>query len=331
MFISKRWIILGGVAVFLVSIFLFKNVFEKFLPHPFSDENTKCETNFQFINPEPDCEIYQDKLEKLSGLQKKLEEDIEAWEKKDGILRVSVFSRDLNTRRFIGVNENDSFYMASLLKLPVAVAWYKLAEVEPVLIDREIIYDGKINLYDKQNIKPEKILEVGSNYSMKELIYNSLVYSDNTAAQILFDNLPNQFIDRILSALSLQFTKPEGINENVITAKSYANIFRSLYNASYLTREYSDKILEILTETKYRDGALAKIPEDVLVAHKFAERSYVNFDKKNIKQLHDCGLVYAKKGKEPYTFCIMIEGESLDLMQSTVQDISKSIFDVMGK
>lgn len=287
-----------------------------------------CVSNFTLINPEPDCETFENKAAALSSLQSALESDVAGYVADHKAARVSVFVRDLVSKRFAGVNENELFYMASLLKLPILIGGYKLAEVEPKILDEKIPYRGTPDLYGEQYIQPDEKLKVGTAYTVRELMRRAVVYSDNTAAQLLFDYYPEEFLDRILQALGIELRFPSGAVENPISARLYANIFRSLYNSSYLTREYSNEALVMLTQTTYKDGAVAKLPPSVTVAHKFAERSYADPAKNGAitRQVHECGLVYAHKGKEPYTFCIMTEGSNFDDLQKILQDVSLTIY-----
>ncbi len=290
-----------------------------------------CISDFTFINQNLDCNLSDKKTQSLGTLEGKIKEAILGYQERGKAIRVSVFARDVMSSRFVGVNENDMFYMASLLKLPALIGGYKLAEVEPRILDQEILYSGKPNLYDQQNIRPAEALEVGKIYAIRELMRRAVVYSDNTAAALLYDYYPPEFLDRIMDALGLAFTRPQGEVENFVTARTYANVFRSLYNASYLTRAYANETLSILTKTTYHDGATAKLPPDVLVAHKFGERTLVfsSDPLKPVRQLHECGLVYAKNGEEPYTFCIMTEGSDVDELQKILQDLSLEIYMAM--
>ena len=72
-------------------------------------------------------------------------------------------------------------------------------------------------------------------------------------------------------------------------------------------------------------------PSSVIVAHKFAERTIVDPKTGAIlsRQLHECGIVYAQRGTEPYTFCIMTEGENYSDLQGIIQDISLEIYTAM--
>lgn len=289
-----------------------------------------CVSDLTLIKKNIDCDSYDDVTKKLSTLQNKLEILAESYKKTNKVKRMSVFVRDLSTSRFAGYNENDIYYMASLLKTPILIAGFKLAEVEPKILDQVINYDGLPNLYGEQVIKSNDVLVAGNSYSVRDLLYRSVVYSDNTAAQLLYNYYPSEFIDKIQQALGVQITKPTGEPENLITARTYANIFRILYNASYLTKEYSNEALDILTKTEYNKGATLKLPKGTLVAHKFAERTLVYSDYTvALRQFHECGIVYAKKGKQPYSFCIMTEGNSYDTLQEVIADTSLIIYDEM--
>lgn len=291
----------------------------------------KCISKLHFIKPNLNCDLHDDKSEKLSVLQNKLEIVIDGINKTGKAKRVSVFVRDLNTSRFAGVNDGEVYYLASLLKVPLLVGGFKLAEVEPRVLDQKIYYSGEQNFYKDQLVKPSESLNGGESYSVKELMRRSVVYSDNTAAQLLFDYFPEGFMDRIMEALGIQFYKPTGEKENFVTARSYANVFRILYNASYLTKEYSDESLSILTQTNYKNGAVSKLPPEVLVAHKFAERTDIDMETRNIfiKQFHECGIVYAKDKEEPYIFCIMTDGYEYADLEKVISDISLIIYEEM--
>ncbi|KND48324.1 MAG: b-lactamase [Parcubacteria bacterium C7867-003] len=287
-----------------------------------------CVSKLTLLKPNIDCDSFEDTINKLSKLQTKLDVMIQGLKKTGRVKRASVFVRDLNTSRFAGVNDADTYYMASLLKTPLLVGGFKLAEVEPRILDQTVTYNGVPNLYGEQVIKSEKILVAGESYTIKELMTRAIVYSDNTASQILFDYYPQDFLDRILQALGIQHTRPDKEVENFVTARSYANIFRILYNASYLTREYSNEALKILTESTYKDGATSKLPKDVVVAHKFAERTLVyESGAVAVRQFHECGIVYAKKGEDPYIFCIMTEGSEYEILEEVIADISLAIYE----
>ncbi len=291
-----------------------------------------CLSDLFFVNPEPDCELFEKKLESMSALQDNLEDLTKKYLDEKKATRIGVFSRDLKTRRFVGVNDTDVFVMASLLKVPLAIAYFRLGEITPDIFSQGIKHTNTNTLESSssQRIKPKEDLVLGNTYNIKELIYRMLAYSDNASAQMLSTNFVSpDYLNKVLLAVGLQVTKA-GETENVLTAKSYANVFRTLYNASFLSRESSNKVLDILAQSTFNEGATALLPKNVKVAHKFGERIIVD-EKENIiiQQLHDCGIVYAKNGDESYTFCILTEGKKYDDLKYIIQNLSKAIFDGM--
>ncbi len=290
-----------------------------------------CVSDLHLIRSNLDCGVSEQKAQRLSSAEEKIKTFVNASIQDGTATRIGVFVRDMQTSRFMGVNDSVVFYMSSLLKTPLLIGGYKLAEVEPAILDQELEYTGVPNYYGDQIIKAEEELQVGNKYSIRELMRRAIVYSDNTAAQLLFDYYPPEFMDRILQALGIQFTRPTGEVENLTTPRTYANVFRTLYNASYLTKEYSNNALQILTEITYRNGATKKLPPEVVVAHKFSERTVYDSKKRAtlLKQFHECGIVYANKGAEPYTFCIMTEGNDYGELQRIIQDISLQIYNLL--
>lgn len=294
--------------------------------------NNECVTKLGLIKRNIDCEVYDDKIQKLSSLENTLSVLVDGYRKTGKVKRMSIFVRDLNTSRFAGYKDDETYYMASLLKTPLVIGGFKLAEVEPKVLDQVIEYNGVPNLYGDQVIKSEEVLNAGQSYTVKDLMRRSIVYSDNTAAQILFDYFPEEFLSKIMQALGIQITRPSGEVENYITVRTYANMFRLLYNASYLTKEYSNETLDLLTQTRFAGAATSKLPKDVKVAHKFGERTLVYDDGRvAIKQFHECGIVYAKDGDESYIFCIMTEGDDYNKLQQVIADISLVIYEEVIK
>ena len=97
--------------------------------------------------------------------------------------------------------------------------------------------------------------------------------------------------------------------------------FRILFNSSYLSRESSEKALELLANTEYSDALVSGIPKDVTVAHKFGEAGTGNVE----RQLHDCGIVYFPN--HPYLACIMTRGHNTETLRNSIQDISRFVYE----
>ena len=108
-----------------------------------------------------------------------------------------------------------------------------------------------------------------------------------------------------------------------ISVKSYATLFRILYNATYLNNAMSDKALQILAGADYADGLKAGVPQETAVAHKFGEAAATLTDGSTGHELHDCGIVYTG---EPYTICIMTKGKNVDDLAALIADLNRSAY-----
>jgi beta-lactamase class A len=321
---KNRAIIAVAVTFFLFGLGIAEPIERAVLPS--LEGSSSCLSDFKFINPQPGCELYEAKLQGMKSLQNDLDTQIDGYLSSGRADRISVFTRDLTSQRFAGVNEGDVFYMASLLKLPLAIAYYRLSEITPDLLSQKATYTGVPDLYSQQRVQPSQKLTKGSTYTIDDLLYRALAYSDNTAAEILSQNyVSSDYLEKVLTALSLPI-KIENQTENPVTAKSYAGVFRILYNSSFLSRDHSNTVLKTLSESDFTEGATALLPNNLKVAHKFGERTFLDQNGQVVSQLHDCGIMFAKNGKEPYTFCIMTEGKNFDDLKSIIQHISLTIF-----
>lgn len=83
----------------------------------------------------------------------------------------------------------------------------------------------------------------------------------------------------------------------------------------------SEKALQILSTTNFNVDLQAKLPKEVVVSHKFGERGYIDI---NLKQLHDCGIVYAQGN--PYLLCKMTKDDNFAVLSSVIADVSEIVY-----
>ncbi|HYF13247.1 MAG TPA: serine hydrolase [Candidatus Paceibacterota bacterium] len=278
-----------------------------------------------------DCGQYEESLGKINALDQIFNEKTAQYVREGKAQRVSVWVRDLTTRQWAASNEFETYSPASLLKLPLAIAYYKFSELDHELLNRSITYEpqtGDEELLEFSHFTKGTTLTPGQSYQVSELIERTLVYSDNAAALALYRRMDPAFYKQVLLELGIEVPADEG-TINYINVKSYANIYRILYNASYLHRDHSQKILEILTRTTFK-GIAEPIPSSVTVAHKFGERTVSTKDKQVLsQQLLDCGIVYKNDGNNPYTICIMTEGKDVEALLSIIKEISKFAYEYL--
>lgn len=291
---------------------------------------TSCKTKLIFINPNLGCSTNTNfDKSNLIVLKEKLLSFIDLKKKGGEVNEISVYFRDLNDGPTLGINEDELFISASLLKLPVALTYYKLSEDEmPEILDQVLGFQivGQKDESLVQFFKPIKTVDPFSTYSVKDLVSKSLAYSDNLSNDVLRTYLGTigsgqDLLLRTFKELGL--VEPATITASDISTRAYASIFRQLYNASYLSNENSEAILSTLSQSDFDLGIVAGVPNSIRVANKFGER-----DLTNEKQLHDCGIVYFPTN--PYLVCVMTRGKDYEVLANVIKDISRTVYDEMN-
>lgn len=282
---------------------------------------------YRYVNPLLECEIYQDQLDnsELEPFKYKVERLIKERVATGEVKTVSVYFRDLNDGPWFGINSREQFSPASLMKLPVMIGWLKKAEADPTLLKRTLTFDDGEDWNAQQNIKPQVAIERGKKYTVEDLIYRMMAHSDNNAWHLLFKNIDVNFLDKILADLNVNYDPTK--EEDFMTVKAYSSIYRILYNASYLSKEMSEKALEYLVHIDFKDGIVAGVPAGVTVASKFGERTLGNNGE--IKQLHEFGIVYYPKS--PYLLGIMTRGEDFGRSAGVIRDISRLVYEEINR
>ncbi|MFH1427469.1 MAG: serine hydrolase, partial [Patescibacteria group bacterium] len=286
---------------------------------------------YQYINPLLECEIASERENLLLlNLKNQIQTYIDKKTKSEKISNIAVYYRNLNNGPWFGINEDIYFDPASLLKVPIMIAYFKLAEDQPNLLEAKIIYQGEFE--DKKNINEEaKSLTVGNEYTIDDLIYKMIINSDNKSANFLAkylrENIDKETQIRTLGEIG-QILPVSISNKNEVTVKTYSSLFRILYNSSYLNRDMSEKALHLLAEVNYDKGIVAKMPRDIVVANKYGFMATT--DPNADAQLHDCGIIYYEKN--PYLLCIMTKGIAMrEELETIIQDISEIIYQEVSK
>lgn len=276
--------------------------------------------DYKLISPLLDCADEIIPYTQTKSLKSKINNLVEGHIEKSNIKEVSIYFRDLNNGPWISYNSEEKFSPASLMKVPILIAYLKKAENNKDFLN-EKINSGLITKTNKtkQNMKPGLEIKENTSYSVIELLEALIIYSNNNAADILLKNLRFYELDYVFFDLGLDFLAWE-TGENFLTVRDYSSFFRILYNASYLNREMSELALSILTKSEYDAGIKAGISdENIIVAHKFGERVLPDS-----KQLHDCGIIY--NYEKPYLLCVMTRGEDFLVMRDVIKEISEVFY-----
>ena len=275
---------------------------------------------YKYINPLLYVDNSNSEFEELNGLKRDMERHIEAQVAENKIDAASFYYRDLNSGAWTGVNPDDKYVPASILKIGTLITYLRLIEDDPNIMNEKLLY--KKNPNEKQNYPPSAELEEGY-YDVGKLLGQSIIESDNAAHFAL--TIPREReLGETFAALRLPI--PPTKLKDFMSPKEVSVLFRSLYSSTYLLSAYSEQALELLTRTKFNEGITRGVDPNIPVAHKFGEHTVYSLDPQKTPgyQLHDCGIVYYPT--RPYFICVMTKGKNLENMKKVISDISAKTF-----
>ncbi len=292
------------------------------LIHPLRNHDS----SYQFISPLLAYVVPSDDQQNaLAGLKNSISTFIDSQKNSGSLSDASVYFYDLNLGRWIGINENEKYNPASMLKVVIMVSYFKEAETNPTILQQNLTYTGAVNASIQEDaFNATSNLQIGQSYSVEDLVEKMIIDSDNGAEVLLFDNIDQNNLDAVYNALNI--ANPDTVSGTfTISPRTYSLFFRILYSATYLNDDMSEKALSILSQATFKDGLVAGLPSKLVVAHKFGE--YVVTNSSNQMQgveLHDCGIVYYPTN--PYFLCVMTKGSNLPQLENTIKNISSLVY-----
>ena len=269
------------------------------------------------INPLLECEVATNVNENLTPFKGVIQKTVDNLLQRKDASHISVYFRDLNNGPWFGINEKEDFIPASLLKVPIMISFLKRAETEPTILEKKITYEAPRNPV-RPHFSATKSIQIGTTYTVQELLEYMIVYSDNEAKDLLVLAAENGQIEKVFFDLGVEL-ESDSLDINV---KNYASFFRILFNSSYLRRDLSQFALKLLSHAEFSKGLRAGVPASFPIAHKFGEKwRNPNED----KQLHDCGIIYYPG--HPYLLCLMTRGDDFDALTHVLTSISRVVFE----
>ena len=279
---------------------------------------------YDFINPLLVCNINNSNAYSQNNfLSKEIQSIINSNKSSGNISKASVYFTDLSTGVWANVDGTEQFYPSSLGKIPLMIAYYQLSESDPGVLTQELTYPvGATDLNQMQDIKPPEAIVPGESYTVDDLIGYMIKYSDNNATALLDANINPDTLSRVYGDLGIPSESDVTLaNADFITAHQVATMFRVLYNGTYISRDDSEKALQLLSQVSFTQGLVAGVASSTVVSHKLGLVGIAPDNVTTEHELHDCGIVY---GKDPYLMCVMTRGTApLPQLESIIAQISK--------
>ncbi len=237
---------------------------------------------------------------------------------------------NLVTGTWSNIYEKDKYYPSSLGKIPILIAYLQLSESDGSTMSKTLTYPfGSEDTNLRQDIKPEKNIQPGKAYTIEDLLEYMIRYSDNNAAVLLANKINLNSLKKVYADLEipLEDTSVNISNLDYISPQQISTLFRVLYNATYLSRENSEKALKLMSETSFNEGIASGVPAETTVSHKMGVVGIgPALEKTNEHELHDCGIIYVER---PYALCVMSRGTGkISQMEVLLKDISKAVYSI---
>lgn len=291
------------------------------------DEHSQCTFNisrlkgYQYIHPlifaEPSCET-----ESLLPVKETIIDKINSLKASGVIRNASVYLRLFNKGEWISVEDQEKYSPGSLLKVPELITIMKMNEKNPGVLKTRITFEQPLQT-NKTATYVTKSIQVGKSYTVKELLYYMIAYSDNNATYLL-----NKFMDiptfkKVFTDLGLP--EPDmTVSEYKISARDYSVFMKVLYNGSYLSIEDSEFCTELLSKCDFRSGMLTGLPDSCRVAHKFGEGGDA---RTQTFHLSESGLVYCDN--KTYLVTIMTNGSDMKALPGVIGSLTNLIYQQM--
>jgi beta-lactamase class A len=291
-----------------------------FLAAESGSPTTEVRATGSLTNPLLECEMGEDTIGSLKrDITPGLTDLVREYTARPSVADVAVYFRDLNNGPVVGIDEKEVFAPASLLKVPMLIAYLKYAEEKPDALDELVPYNAPIDLGVTQKFPPRNPLSAGTEYTARQLLERMIIESDNQALVLLHQTLPPRYQEELYTLLGVDpalITDPA----KTLTVKQYSMFFRILFNASFLSREHSEYALELLAKASYGHGIRSVTPQTIIVASKFGERSLGS----ELTQFHECAIVYYPN--HPYLLCVMTRGADTQELIKVIESIATHVY-----
>jgi beta-lactamase class A len=234
-------------------------------------------------------------------------------------LKPGAFVLDLDTGDYANVNGDKVFPTASIIKLPILIAFLQDVETGKISLKETLTMGGDVVVGGSGYMQD---LPVGSKFSALEVINNMIITSDNTATNMVIKRmggvavLNQRFRDWGLDKTRIRNWLPDLSGTNTTTAQELVKVMGMLEQGSLLNAQ-KPLAIDIMTRVKNRKLLVQGLGRGATIAHKTGDIGFL---------LGDSGIVYMPSGKR-YLISVLVESEYDDADAMTyIQQLSGVVY-----
>ncbi|MEL7655269.1 MAG: serine hydrolase [Bacillota bacterium] len=231
--------------------------------------------------------------------------------------------KNLNTGEAVTYNEDLVVPSASLIKVPVMIEAFRQIKSGLLAPDLRL----SLNPNEIVAFSVLEFLDSDNTYTLLDLIKLMIIYSDNTAANILINFLGMSNVNTCIRELGLKETKLQRKmmdtvsrkkgKENLTTAGEMADLMIRLNRGEIIDNIHSGQMLDIMKGQADECMMRVDLPDEIAIARKSGELENLN---------HEMAIVYGPRCCYLYVFFVWnasSNNESRQILQRT----SKLVFD----
>jgi len=265
--------------------------------------------------------------------------DIETFieEYPDKLIAVAV--HDLETRKEILINADESFHPASTIKVHVMMEVFRQAEEGALSLgDHLLLINSFTSIADESkyaldvNDDSEVTLyrRLGESETIRELTRLMIVRSSNLATNILLEKVGPKNVDSFIQALGIKgVILKRGVEDNAAfrlglnnsaTAHGLTQTMKLIAEGKVVSKKASEQMIQIMLKQEFNQSIPALLPYSVRVAHKTGWTGTV---------YHDTGIVFPQSRK-PYAISLMTRGfaeDNEDAAHECMSNISRMVYE----
>ncbi|HEY3531147.1 MAG TPA: serine hydrolase [Nocardioides sp.] len=216
----------------------------------------------------------------------------------------------------VSVEPDARHYSASIMKLPILVAAYRLVERGRLDLDRPVVVHNdfasqsaghRFSLDPAEDSDPDTWAALGSEVTLRVLVHRMVTVSGNLATDLVLDEVGTDEVAAVLAAAgcSERTAIVRGIEDypardagidNMITADDMARLMVALAEGRLAGSEASEACEQVLQAQEYRSGIPAGLPDGLVIGNKTGWITNVN---------HDVALVRAP-GLSPVGLAVLV-------------------------
>lgn len=250
-----------------------------------------------------------------------LKEQLIAYLKKENV-QGAFLIKDLSDGETLCHNECLKVPSASLIKMYILVEAFRRIKIGSLTLDKEIAVkkEDLVAFSVLQFLQPRL-------YSLEELLRLMVVYSDNTATNVLVDYFGMASLNELMQQIGcrtsviqrkmMDFAAAEEGRQNYTSVMDMTSLLERLYQGSLLGQPFDAQMLDIMKGQADEEAMRRDLPDELVIARKSGELDALD---------HDIAIVYTEKRNYIYVFFSWETGDN-NCGRKVLAETSKLVFD----